>query len=375
MKKYFFKNIPLKVFTALICILISSSCNKDIPEPEPITKPVVADGVTIGDIINTDTSYSFFKAAATKVGVLASLTDKNNTYTLFLPTNSAFRFSGIPSEAALETFPVETVGAILSYHIIPGQQLLSADIPTTFPNLREPSALTIGTLPGTAIPVKMFIFPSKRANGFWVNNIPVVAPDKIFQNGVIHEVAAIVSPASMVLAQMIYGDPQFSIFAAVIARGDSGQAPGFTTRIDSALKFPLANLTVFAPTNSAFKGLISALTGGLIPTAAPDEVFVSFVSTMLPVRNARGIVAYHIMGDRAFSVNFPNTPTFFPTLLNGAIPQHPGVQVQASFTGPFGTGLKVTGVGNGGMAATALPFDKTAVNGVLHVIDKVLLPQ
>ncbi len=297
----------------------------------------------------------------------------NKDYSQYL--NNAFRFSGIPSEAALATFPDETVGAILSYHIIPGQKILSADVPTTFSNLREPSALTIGTLPGTAIPVKMFIFPSKRANGFWVNNIPVVAPDKIFQNGVIHEVAAIVSPPSMVLAQMIYADPQFSIFTAAIARADSGQVPGLTTRIDSALKFPLANLTVFAPTNTAFKALISALTGGQIPTAAPDEVFINFVTKMLPVQTARGIVAYHIMGDRAFSVNFPEVATYFPTLLNGAVPQHPGVQVQALFTGPFGTGLKVTGAGNGGMSATALPFDKIAVNGILHVIDNVLLPQ
>ncbi len=89
------------------------------------------------------------------------------------------------------------------------------------------------------------------------------------------------------------------------------------------------------------------------------------------------------MGDRAFSVNFPDAPAFFPTLLNGGIPSHPGVQVQTSFTGPFGTGLQITGLGTlppggapySGGAAIASPFDKIAVNGILHVIDKVLLPQ
>jgi hypothetical protein len=37
--------------------------------------------------------------------------------------------------------------------------------------------------------------------------------------------------------------------------------------------------------------------------------------------------------------------------------------------------LKVTGVGNGGIASNASPYDINAVNGILNIIDRVLLPQ
>jgi hypothetical protein len=56
---------------------------------------------------------------------------------------------------------------------------------------------------------------------------------------------------------------------------------------------------------------------------------------------------------------------------------------QATFTGPFVSSLQFTGVHTfpptgapyTGPAATAVSKDNFAVNGVYHVIDKVLLPQ
>ena len=61
--------------------------------------------------------------------------------------------------------------------------------------------------------------------------------------------------------------------------------------------------------------------------------------------------------------------------VNSAIPTHPGVLVQSTFTGPFATSLTVTGVGNLGIPSNVITLDKNAVNGVVHVIDGVLLPQ
>ena len=88
---------------------------------------------------------------------------------------------------------------------------------------------------------------------------------------------------------------------------------------------------------------------------------------------------------RAFSVNFASTPTFYTTLVNSAVSVHPGVNVQATFTGPFVTSLQFTGYGinpatgqaypTTPVAAKAVSMDHHAVNGVFHVIDQVLLPQ
>lgn len=70
-------------------------------------------------------------------------------------------------------------------------------------------------------------------------------------------------------------------------------------------------------------------------------------------------------------------------MLNAAIAIHPGIMAQASFTGPFVSTLKFTGLGTfppggapySGEAANAVSKDNNAVNGVYYVIDKVLLPQ
>ena len=104
--------------------------------------------------------------------------------------------------------PITTVGGIVNYAIIPGEQLTSADAPQTFPNVQLPTSITIGFLPGTPIPLKLSTFPSKRATGFWDNNIPVVTPDLKFKNGVIHVVAGIVAPPSQVLRAALDNNPQ-----------------------------------------------------------------------------------------------------------------------------------------------------------------------
>jgi hypothetical protein len=70
----------------------------------------------------------------------------------------------------------------------------------------------------------------------------------------------------------------------------------------------------------------------------------------------------------------PTTATNIPTLLNAAVPTHPGVSVMVVFTGPFVTDFKVTGAANGGVASNVIVQDIHATNGVYHKIDRVLLP-
>ncbi|HZW71732.1 MAG TPA: hypothetical protein VFF57_12710, partial [Hanamia sp.] len=71
------------------------------------------------------------------------------------------------------------------------------------------------------------------------------------------------------------------------------------------------------------------------------------------------------------------------TLVNNGIPNHEGVKAQATFTGPLVTSLTFAGKGTfppggadfSGPPANAISLDHHAVNGVYHVIDKVLFPQ
>ncbi len=291
-----------------------------------------------------------------------TLANRNTKFTAFIPNNAAFRASQIPSIAAINSgaFSAGKLDTLLRYHLIPGQIYFSTDIPTTFPNIQLPSLLSIGTLPGTSLPINLPIYPSRRttgATGFWANNIPVVTPDIKVQNGVMHITATLVAPPSLVLAQLIYADPNYSLFVAAIARGDSGQVG--LNRIDSVFKFPLASITFFAPNNAAFNAIG-------ITTAAQINA--------MPVQSVRGLVVNHLMGSKAFSVNFANTFTFYPTLLSGGIPGYPGVKVQTTFAGGFGVAMQVQSVGMGTAVANVTALDRNCINGVVHNVDKVLLP-
>jgi uncharacterized surface protein with fasciclin (FAS1) repeats len=360
---------------------------------------------------------------------MTALSDNSKLFTVFLPNNNAFRASAaitnnpaLASIAGINAIPLSVLVPLIQYHIIPGQQYTSADIPTTFPNVQLPSYFTIATVPGTPIALNMSTFPSVRSNGFWDNNVPVVAPDMNFSNGVVHMVAGLVAPPSQLLRDAIYNNPDLTYFKAAIARADVGQTG--LSKIDSLLNFAVTNMTVLAPSDEAFKTLIHGLAFqgyldylkslGLTPNAtdsanamttadgavAAGPAFLS--SNNVTTKQVQGIVGYHLLatpnpvsGDyepnvRAFSVNFSSTPTFYTTLVNREYPPQvqPGVMAQATFTtlGPnisIVTNLKFTGAGTfppggapyGGAAATATSMDNHCINGVYYVIDKVLLPQ
>ncbi len=421
MKINIFQNsrmIRVSLFAAVAGFAIS--CNKELPDAAPIIYPPANNSsITIGSAISSDTSYSFFKAAATKAGMLAALSDTTRLFTVFLPNNDAFRVSGIPSVAVVNSLPLSSLVPLVQYHIIPGRQYLSDSVPSAFPDIQLPSYLTIGTLPGTPIKLNMSTFPSTRTNGFWDNNIPVVQPDLKFSNGVVHLVAALVSPPSQVLKDAIYSNPDLTYFKAAIARADSGQTG--LNKLDSLLGYAVTNMTVLAPSDAAFQTLIFGLAfqgyldyvSQFYPPTATDTANAvatangavaagpAFLSTNnVTTEEVAGIMAYHFLATnqglgfqpniRAFSVNFSSTPSFYTTLVNTIVPPQlqPGVMAQATFTtlGPnisIVTNLQFTGAGTfppggqpyTGAAATATSLDNHCVNGVYYVIDKVLLPQ
>ena len=65
------RTIKMFLFAAIISFIIS--CNKELPDATPIIYPPINNSSTsIGAAISSDTSLSFFKAAATKAGLLAA---------------------------------------------------------------------------------------------------------------------------------------------------------------------------------------------------------------------------------------------------------------------------------------------------------------
>jgi uncharacterized surface protein with fasciclin (FAS1) repeats len=419
---------PFVVLTGVVSLL--AACNKDNLTPEPIAQPAPA-STSIIDALN-DPDFTILKAAVTRAGanLTALLSDKAAVYTFFAPANSAFQAIGITSPAAVAAFRPGQLDTLLRYALIGGQLLTAEKIPTSFPNAQEPSSLVLAA-PSASLPpgLRMSIFPSKRGITVWVNNIPVIQADILAGNSVIHKVPVLVAPPSQFLWNRINADPDLTYLKAAIQRADSGAVAA--SSLQAALLNPAANLTVFAPTDAAFKqiltgqitlALIPLVTAQMIPVitqqliaggatpeeaaaqapviaqqqapaiaqgqaatlaATPDVFQNPALFGALSAQTVKGLVVYHLLGSRAFTVNFPTTPANVPTLLNSAIPAHPGVTLQANFGATGVTDATVKGAANptasnlliNPMPAPAGTSDQLYINGVLHKIDQVLRPQ
>ena len=382
---------------AAVLLGVMTACNKDVPDPTPVEPAAPATNATIGDLLNTDASFTLLRAAINRVpGLLALLSNKESVYTVFAPDDAAFQRSGI-SAAVINALPAEQIAAIMQYHIVGGQRLVSTMISTSFPNIQLPTQLVLAPPSATLPPgLRMPVFASRRGTTGWVNNIPLTAIDVQAANGVIHKIAAILAPPQQVLWARISTDPELDYLEAAVRRADQATpSPGLV----AALSNPAASLTVFAPNDAAFQQVLTgqitlALMGMGVPAAqaqaqaqvlasTPDVFTNPALAGVLTPTVVQGLVVYHLLGSRAFSVNLPATATATPTILNSGIPNHPGVMLQATF-GPTGvTAATVKGAANQTASAilinpTTAPAgtsDQHYINGVLHVINQVLLPQ
>lgn len=427
-------------FFSLVAVVISfifASCNKDLPVAVPITTPPPS-GSSMWTIIKADPNYSILTAAITRASTFNSptgtlsalLSDSTKVFTFFAADDAAFQLSGIPSAGVINFFRPGQLDTLLKYDLIGGIAYSSSLITSSFPNLYLQSSFILAP-PSQSLPpgLRMPIFPSKRGPVLFVNNIPVTQADIQASNGVIQKVAAVVAPPSQFLWDRINTDADLTYLKAAIIRADSGTAPAST--LEAALQNPAANLTVFAPKNSAFQQILTGqitlalipivtqqlipiieqqlIAGGATPAQAAAQAptiaaqqapaIAQGQATLLassptvfqnpalfPVLTptvVKGIIVYHILGERAFSVNLPPAAAWYPTLLNTAIPNHPGVSIQATF-GPTGvTAATIQGVGNSSASnilinPTPAPggtSDQHYINGTLHKIDQVLLPQ
>ncbi len=425
-------------FLIIVIIIVLSACNKKVEQfTEP--KPIEQTGQALGETIAANPDNSLFYSLVVKGGMAATINNKATAFTMFVPGNNAMKIfinaiSGglVPLTSPDDVFlgfisaniSAETAAAIVSYNIIP-QALPSASIPSSFPNFQYPTILN--PAPALSALLRLTTFPTTR-NGAWVNNIPLAGADITAANGVIHPSAFLVTPPQRFLWDRINTDAGLTYLKAAIVRADSGVDATSSASLIGGLSNIGANLTVFAPTDSAFKVTLSgAIYKGLLPVviqqltaayigagmdsatatalaaasasplafakaagwASSPAVFANdTLFNVLTARTVKGIIVYHILGSRAFTNNFPTAPGTYPTLLNSAIPLHPGVSLKAGFGAalPFVVSATVKGLGNATASNLIInptplipePFgssDQHYLNGVLHKIDQVLLPQ
>jgi uncharacterized surface protein with fasciclin (FAS1) repeats len=317
--------------TALGALVITSSCKKDddpIPAPTPTPTPTVAGYVT------ADTSFSILLAAVKKAALDGALNDATKTWTVFAPTNAAFRAAGISLTTIDGYTPAQVTSVLtplLTYHVLT-TKVLAAGVPVS------DAVATLNT---------KSLFASRNTNGVFLNGVKVAAADVPVSNGVIHAIGSVLTPPTKNIAEIAIGpagDTTFSFLVAAVVRS------GLAGVISGAGKF-----TVFAPTNNAFRA------AGF---ATPAAITAADSATV------RKIVLAHVLPTNVFAgdlsaVSAPTTNTANP--LASVSPQQ-----TLTFSG---TTVKITGstAAASNIITTPALFNIVATNGVVHVIDRVLL--
>lgn len=420
--KYITKRIRIQALIAVSAMMFMlASCNKDV---EQIQAPaaVPPSGLALGEMIASIPADSLYYKLIVKSGLLPTLNNKATIFTAFVPDNAAMRnFINVISAGATAGYTTDaqyaafinsaavsatTAASIVSYNMIP-QAIKMSSVPTTFPNWFYPTNLNpTGTpaTPGYNAFARLTTHPARR-NGNWVNNVPLSAVDAVAYNGIIHTTSLNHPlPPSRFLWQRIAADADMDYFEAAVLRADSGVAPTGSASLQWVLSNFGPNVNVFVPTDAAFETLLTGqitlylISQGMSPATAaataaalvalygPTIFTQPMFANVLTPTTVKGIVVYHMMGARAFTNNFPTTATAYPTLLNSAVPAHPGVVLTATFTGPLVSAATVKGLANAtasNVIINSIPFtpdpagtsDQHFVNGTLHKINQVLLPQ
>ena len=419
-----------RLLTLVAAATLFASCNKDVQQFAIPPAAPAASSLTIDSIIKANPNDSLFyrlilraNASGTNFSNLLKNTAVTNQYTVFAVDNNGMKafvtaatggfipstandtvFARFISGIGAPSLPIASAAGIVSYNIIP-QKYDTASIPNVFPNF--PVGTSIFLSPAAPF-LTLRTFPSKRPGILRVNTLPMTTPLNVQAvNGIIHHVASLVTPPAIsFLWNRIDADVApstgLTYLRAAIIRADSASNGGGAARpgaLEAALTNAAANLTVFAPTDAVFQATLTALiTQGLIAqsvppaTAAAQAAFLASTPAVfsnpllfgtLSATAVRGLLVYHLFSNTTFTANFPTTPTRYPTLLNTAIAAHPGLELNATFTGAFASTATVKGLGNAtaaniiinGAPAPNGSSDQFYINGTLHKITQVLLPQ
>ncbi len=311
------------LFAALSGAVISlSSCNKD-------DDPIITN--TITDVVVASASFSVLEEAVVKANLATTLSG-TGPFTVFAPDNAAFASAGITS-ATVASLSSSQLSDLLLYHTI-GSKILAANVPA------GPNAKVI-TAGGDSV------FVTRNASGVYVNGIKVAAADVAADNGVIHQLSkALNKPSGNIVATAQAAGSGLDSLVKAIVRANN--APGGDPALIATLSS--ATLTVFAPSNAAFTQLLTAL--------GTNDI------NNIPVATLLAVLRYHVVGGRAFSSD----------LANGNLVMLAGGNTTINLTNGAGGGPTIKGNGNGANASNIIGTNVMCRNGVVHVIDRVLLP-
>lgn len=299
--------------------------------------PVMAQGgQDIVDVAVDNGSFTTLVAAVQEADLVEAL-KAEGPYTVFAPTDEAFAALLEATEMSAEDLlGAENLADILLYHVVAGE----FDAESVIELVGDADYVLVDTLAG--IPVKV----SVDMGHVYVNDSMVTLADVEASNGIIHVVDSVILPPSETIADIVVEaasmeeDAEFTVLLAAVLEADLAEA--------LAGEGPF---TVFAPTDNAFIAALDAL-----EISAED---------LLASEDLAAILLYHVVGgeealysnDVAAALEEAGEEGIMVETLNGA-----SFTVTADEDGIYVDGAQI------------IMTDILASNGVIHVIDAVILP-
>ncbi len=300
-----------------LAVVLITACEKDeelFPKAEISPK-------TVAELIADNPSLSTLGSALERLK-LDSVLSLSTTYTVFAPNNAAF--SGIDLAAMSD----DALRAVLLNHV---RSTTTADFVAS---MTTGYTSTMSTGPDD---LNLNLHTNVAEGSVVINGVGTIVSsmkDLGGTNGVVHVVDGVLLPPTVV--DHVDANPSYSTLSAAIAKAELG------TALSAAGPF-----TLFAPNDAAFEQFMAQVNGAFGWTSLDD----------IPAQVLRDVLMYHVVADE----NIPSGDVdgIEPATLQGEAFTVSGTSINdASYTD-----------------ANIILTDVQGVNGIVHGIDKVLLPE
>ncbi|WP_310649660.1 MULTISPECIES: fasciclin domain-containing protein [unclassified Colwellia] len=287
---------------------------------------IPAPAMSLVDVAVANGSFTTLVAALQATNLDTVLADLDTDYTVFAPSDAAF--AKLPA-GTLESLTTTQLTDILLYHVLPGKILADGAI-----TLAQSSSNLADAANGDKIAL------SFTNSTLFVNGAKVSTADVMADNGIIHVIDNVIMPPTE------SGTPTDSIVDVALADPDT-----FSTLVTALTAANLVDtladetktFTVFAPTNAAFDKIDSAVLNALLAdTTALTKVLLTHVVGEVTLSSLD-----------AYAANGRTLATLSGTNVGISIDEESGM-------------LMIGG-------ATIVVSDIYTTNGIIHVIDTVIL--
>ena len=273
-----------------------------------------AQSLTVVDVVVDSENHTILETAVVEAGLAETLSGEG-PFTVFAPTDDAFGLlpEGLITELLAD--PTGDLATILTHHVYAGSALST--------NLSN--GMMVPTVAGTELTVSIM------GNMVQIDNANVTVADIVTDNGVVHVIDAVLVPTeeTLTVVDVVVDSENHTILETAVVEAGlaetlSGEGP----------------FTVFAPTDDAF---------GLLPEGLITELLAD------PTGDLATILTHHVYAGSALSTNLSN---------GMMVPTVAGTELTVSIMG------NMVQIDNANVTVADIVTD----NGVVHVIDAVLVP-